>query len=850
MKIVNEADPAELIWYRFQNTHSRNEQGLLTGLNLCGQDLTDDQLRSWLEEDLSALEALNLSQNKLRSLRIPASAMSLRHLNVSKNPSLKQLELAGEYPLLETLNASQCALTECDLPGGCQKLRILDLRNNALQRMHFEEGCPSLIEINLGNNQLRHLHLPSGFGKLKYLYLPDNQLEQLKLDPRLPTLQTLHLRNNQLKRLPANFLSLEQLQTLYLHANPSLDIPPEVIASGERENSRDLVWNYLKSKRDDGTRALHQAKMILVGNGEVGKTSICLRLTDKEAVLPTKEERTQGLEVNTYEIHKLPGSLTQLKDEIDFRMSMWDFGGQGKYREVQQLFCGRKSLYIFVTSYDDTPQKEEEYVGFEYWLSMVTAYGYDPIDQGFSPVIHVINKIDEQPMPINQKDRQRIFPNIHSTFIEISCKTKENLDKLEQTIRQVLPKVSADIFTNEYSILWMDVKDELETRTEPYISYQEYESICLRHQMSKEEAKSWIHILDRIGMLIYFGDHPQLKSWVILNPVWVKDAMYRVLDSKWVQEEGLLKPLHLTEVWPDHTKKEHQAFLAMMLAYKLGYEQKDPFDRLSYVVPALLPAYQPNLDHLFREPTYQIKFIFYPFIPAGTVNKLIVSLQQKEGLPKEVSSADRELYMDTYRSKGRESPLKQHICVYNNLMWKNNVVLHNPAQQAFAHVEESWEEKAIYVNLYGASVKDLYEHIGEMLEGLNQDLKNTKLIHELGMKPMAWYEGKKRKKWWALEDLEDLDIDFFGEASASSSIDPYARVRRLVEQNRLRAALKELQGIVPEAYEKEVLLKIQQLEEVATIQIRDTEDPENLRREKRRIAFAILDICDKAQAHE
>jgi internalin A len=81
----------------------------------------------------------------------------------------------------------------------------------------------------------------------------------------------LHLRNNKLKELPRNFLAMEALESLYLYGNNITGIPKEVIATGEYDNSRDSVWDYLKSLERDEARFLHQAKMILVGNGEVGK---------------------------------------------------------------------------------------------------------------------------------------------------------------------------------------------------------------------------------------------------------------------------------------------------------------------------------------------------------------------------------------------------------------------------------------------------------------------------------------------------------------------------------------------------------------------------------------------------
>ena len=97
--------------------------------------------------------------------------------------------------------------------------------------------------------------------------------------------------------------------------------------------------------------------MVLVGNGEVGKTSIRIKLLDKTAPLPQKHERTPGLDVKPYAVRGLEKAITKLPEAIDFQLNIWDFGGQGKYREVQQLFCSRKTLYLFITAHDDLPKK-------------------------------------------------------------------------------------------------------------------------------------------------------------------------------------------------------------------------------------------------------------------------------------------------------------------------------------------------------------------------------------------------------------------------------------------------------------------------------------------------------------
>ena len=206
----------------------------------------------------------------------------------------------------------------------------------------------------------------------------------------LPSLQILDLEKNKLETLFFDLVYASELSTLYLSGNPIKNIPDTVLGTGDRHNSAEEVMAYLNSMEESDNKKgieslekgveirknmipLRQAKMVLIGNGEVGKSSIRVKLLDKKAPLPKETDRTPGLDISSYLIKHLSPEITQLKNAINFNLNIWDFGGQGKYREIQQLFCNPKTLYLFVTAVDDVPTKED-YIGFEYWLSMVNGY--------------------------------------------------------------------------------------------------------------------------------------------------------------------------------------------------------------------------------------------------------------------------------------------------------------------------------------------------------------------------------------------------------------------------------------------------------------------------------------------
>ena len=525
-----------------------------------------------------------------------------------------------------------------------------------------------------------------------------------------------------------------------------------------------------KGQEKSKTNKLLEAKMVLVGNGEVGKSSVRIKLLDKETPLPKEEERTPGLEISPYHV-KVPSSISQLPESVDFQLNIWDFGGQGKYREIQQLFCNPKTLYLFVTAIDDNPEDKEDYVGFEYWLSMVRAYSYDATDEHFAPVIHVVNKVDKGEVAINQKDILNPFGNI-CKFISISCKTLENFSQLEETIKNTLPTVNNKIFIDEYAVNWLEVKEELVVLQERHhIQLSEYFEICERHGLNEEQGRIWLRILDRIGTVIYFGDNEQLNNWVIVNPVWVKDALCKVMDSPSIRN-GIFTTADFPNIWqrPLFDPDEHERLIQLMLAYKLCYAQTNVFDDAEYIVPSLLKDIPPRLpDIVTQNPTLQISLHYTPFIPAGTVNKLMVDLQE-------------------------------HI--YNQLRWKNNVIFHDAAKNAYAHVREDWEQKKVSINYFGEDIPSLHYLILSALGAINDQLKRTRYIHHLGFEVAVWH----KEKWFSVETLKDfivtelsflwttnskhIQLPFREEIKSENQTVNMDHIRNLIATGRLEAAFE------------------------------------------------------------
>ena len=80
----------------------------------------------------------------------------------------------------------------------------------------------------------------------------------------------MELHNNRLEDLPASLLELPSLRELEVKNNP-LPIPAEIISSND---ARKILSYYFRTKDEGTAKPLNEFKLILVGRGGVGKTTL------------------------------------------------------------------------------------------------------------------------------------------------------------------------------------------------------------------------------------------------------------------------------------------------------------------------------------------------------------------------------------------------------------------------------------------------------------------------------------------------------------------------------------------------------------------------------------------------
>jgi internalin A len=159
-----------------------------------------------------------------------------------------------------------------------KRLEVLKLWDNRIQVLPPAIGqLRNLRELLLSDNQLTAL--PNELARLKNLTslgLSHNLFTSVPdVIRRLEKLENLYLDENRIAVLPNWLASVGNLQTIFLDGNP-IDTPPlELVEKGIT-----AIGDYFRQVEAEGYDYLYEAKLLIVGEAEAGKTTLARKIMD------------------------------------------------------------------------------------------------------------------------------------------------------------------------------------------------------------------------------------------------------------------------------------------------------------------------------------------------------------------------------------------------------------------------------------------------------------------------------------------------------------------------------------------------------------------------------------------
>jgi small GTP-binding protein len=621
------------------------EIGLLT--NLTRLDLADNQLTVLPAEIglLTNLTTLNLANNKLTAL--PPEIGQLTNLTTLILSDNELLVLPSEIWQLK-------------------KLEWLQLSHNRISVLPARIGqLTNLTFLDLSSNQLTSL--PAEIGQLIHL-------ETLTLSNRDKLGKIVVSQGNKIEKLPIEIQNLKSLGMLDLRDNVP-DFPPEIL---EKTYEPQAILNYFAWMLNGKRRAIGEIKCLIVGQGSVGKTSLVKRLTS--GIFDPNETKTDGIAIDHWEVSCHSKTENQ---QAKIAINIWDFGGQEIMHATHQFFLTKRSLYLLVL--DSRLTQEENRV--EYWLKIIQSFG------GMSPVLIVGNKADQHPLDIDRIGLRKKYSNIVG-ILETSAASGIGIEELKFAITEQVDKLPH--VRDLLPITWFTVKTKLESvgQQQNFIAHDKYLELCTENDVTDEASQRiLIGFLHDLGVILHFQGDPRLEELGILNPQWVTNGVYKILNAPSLfQNKGLLTHVMLDEILnqPEYPRHKRLFIVDMMKKFELCYDIET--DK-TFLIPDLLPKDEPPID-FGGIPVFEY---LYPVLPSSVITRFIVRMSQ-------------------------------HI--RENGVWRSGVLL--KIDQNYALVKADSEDRCIRIAIDGlertrrdvlAAIRYQFNEIHSSIQGLNPQMR-------------------------------------------------------------------------------------------------------------------------------
>ncbi len=514
------------------------------------------------------------------NISIPRDLNRLQYLNLSSNNSLTSLEFESTMAELEHLDMSDGKLKSLKIPAGCHKLRWLDVSRNEMESFVMMGECRSLVHLDLSNNVLRNF--------------------KGELMSKFPDLERLYLKNNP---LPDSKKSSVEKQANCIHFMRAF-------------------WREIQEK---GSTENNEYKILVVGNGGVGKSCLIERLVHDR--FEKHHLSTHGVQIeNNVSLIQYGG-----KSKFPYILNIWDFGGQDIYHETHRLFMQSKAIYLVLWD-DDTFEKEYSTIiennvprqyenrKLSYWLHYIQQLG------GESPVIVIKTKAktptrglaeDLSQRAIKQAEEiallklkfEKVFSRLdfHEVDSAITDWTENGFKRLLDYLKDSIASLKRD---EELPNSWIRLRQHLrnlQVKKDKTLSFDEYMGIASDYVEEEESMNILENWLVPSGVVFYRKGY--FHDAIILDQAWAIKAIYTLFNRTQKvgyyhfieKNQGKFTGEDLISVWKDRSDAERQLFVSFMLSCELCFEitQKEEDKQIEFkdrvfVAPQLMSKERPE----------------------------------------------------------------------------------------------------------------------------------------------------------------------------------------------------------------------------------------------------------------
>ncbi|GAA6166627.1 COR domain-containing protein [Sessilibacter corallicola] len=553
---------------------------------------------------LSNLQILDFNSTPVINLSPLAELSNLQQINLGVGLVSNLSPLCG----LGSLQVLRCYYTKVsDLsPLSClSNLKKLECDNTGVNDLGPLCDLNNLEELICGNTQVDDLSALSNLSNLRKLECNGTQVNDLSPLINIDLLDSLVAFSCPVRTIPLELIFSKSLKELYLDDCIINDLPNEILSGNELDNCLPRLRAHFTDLAESKNRQ-QEAKLMIIGNGRVGKTQICRQLSDLE------------FEKNSDSTHGITISSTSVPNNESARFHLWDFGGQDIYHGTHALFMRSRSVFLLAWMPEMEGSETHTYGGMTfrnypllYWLNYIKQFGGTDCS-----VIIVQTQCDEP-------DQVQTLPSdVYTMLGEFKYWKALDYSVLNNRGRAALDEALAEAYQQidqpfigegrqrviDQLQTWTDddSKSPVEQRQHRTIQYRDFVALC-ENTGDISSPELFLEFLHNCGNVFY--QQGLFNNQIILDQAWALEAIYAIFNRdncyKILKEKmhgKFDRDLLAMLLWNGmgFSEQEQSLFIDLMescnICFRLDkrWQKESLKKKIEYFAPDLLPEEPPQ----------------------------------------------------------------------------------------------------------------------------------------------------------------------------------------------------------------------------------------------------------------
>ena len=477
-------------------------------------------------QGLKRLQSLNCFGTQVRDLTPLQGLESLQGLDCSRTEVSDLTPLQG-LGSLQRLDCSGTPVSDVTPLQGLESLQSLDCSRTEVSDLTPLQGLASLQSLDCSATLVSDVTPLQGLKSLQSLNCFETQVSDLTPLQGLKSLARLRISGCTIDVWPDQLWRMKSLLTVYADSAELAGIPTDVLPTGLGQNCLPAIRAHLDDLGEAPER-LTDVKLIVLGNGRIGKTQIVNRLRGE----PFEEdaESTHGVSLVRAPIPGLP----------DEEFNIWDFGGQDIYFGTHMLFLKCRAVFMLVWTPQSDDAESHQHGGMTFrnqpvawWLDCIRCFG-----NADAPLVVVQNQLDLDRDRGDHAAVAEIREELkHCHSVAYSAATNDGRKVLEGYLIQTAKRFNPPLIGKGRLAVMREVQRRREAdrarlpedKRHRTLSFDAFNTLCEKTGGISDPVQ-FLNFLHNAGQV--FWRENLFQSRVILDQAWVLDAVYTVFHRE------------------------------------------------------------------------------------------------------------------------------------------------------------------------------------------------------------------------------------------------------------------------------------------------------------------------------